>query len=61
MAQPEFTAARLAQFMEEILTAPQRLAAAAAAAHGFGRPDAASRLADLALAASGANGLENAA
>jgi UDP-N-acetylglucosamine--N-acetylmuramyl-(pentapeptide) pyrophosphoryl-undecaprenol N-acetylglucosamine transferase len=61
MAQPEFTAARLAQFMEEILTAPQRLAAAAAAAHAFGRPDAAARLADLALAPSGVNGLENAA
>jgi UDP-N-acetylglucosamine--N-acetylmuramyl-(pentapeptide) pyrophosphoryl-undecaprenol N-acetylglucosamine transferase len=61
IAQPEFTAARLAHFMEETLTAPQRLAAAAAAAHGFGRPDAAARLADLALAASGANGLENAA
>jgi UDP-N-acetylglucosamine--N-acetylmuramyl-(pentapeptide) pyrophosphoryl-undecaprenol N-acetylglucosamine transferase len=61
MAQPEFTAARLAQFMEEILTAPHRLAAAAAAAHSFGRPDAAARLADLALAASGATGMENAA
>ena len=61
LAQPEFTAARLAQFMEEILTAPQRLAAAASAAHGFGRHDAAARLADLALAASGVNGLENAA
>jgi UDP-N-acetylglucosamine--N-acetylmuramyl-(pentapeptide) pyrophosphoryl-undecaprenol N-acetylglucosamine transferase len=59
--QAELSAERLARFLEEILTAPERLAAAAAAAHAMGRPDAASRLADLALAPGGRNGLEHAA
>lgn len=56
MPQAEFTSARLAQFLEETLNAPDRLAAAAAAAHGLGRPDAARQLADLALTAGDANG-----
>jgi UDP-N-acetylglucosamine--N-acetylmuramyl-(pentapeptide) pyrophosphoryl-undecaprenol N-acetylglucosamine transferase len=61
MPQPEFTAPALARFLEEILTSPARLAAAAAAAHRQGRPDAAQRLADLALGAGNSNGMELAA
>ena len=61
MPQRELSAPGLARFLEEILAAPARLAAAAAAAHRQGRPDAAEHLADLALAAGSSNGLEHAA
>lgn len=47
IAQPQFAPARLAAALEAWLGHPTALAAAAAAAHGLGRPDAAARLADL--------------
>jgi UDP-N-acetylglucosamine--N-acetylmuramyl-(pentapeptide) pyrophosphoryl-undecaprenol N-acetylglucosamine transferase len=56
MAQPDFTAESLAAFLAEMLAAPERLAAAAAAAKALGRPQAARSLADLVLAMIGANG-----
>jgi UDP-N-acetylglucosamine--N-acetylmuramyl-(pentapeptide) pyrophosphoryl-undecaprenol N-acetylglucosamine transferase len=49
---PEALAVRIAT----LLAAPHSLAAAAAAAHRLGRPDAAERLADLVMAAAGHNG-----
>lgn len=45
--QPALTADRLAGEIAGLIAAPDRLAAAAAAARGVGRPDAADRLADL--------------
>ena len=56
IGQAQFTAERLAGLLAELLGAPDRLARAAAAAHALGRPEAARRLADLALAPSGGNG-----
>jgi UDP-N-acetylglucosamine--N-acetylmuramyl-(pentapeptide) pyrophosphoryl-undecaprenol N-acetylglucosamine transferase len=56
MAQPAFTAENLAGFLAATLTAPNRLADAAAAAKALGRPLAAQNLADLALMMIGANG-----
>jgi UDP-N-acetylglucosamine--N-acetylmuramyl-(pentapeptide) pyrophosphoryl-undecaprenol N-acetylglucosamine transferase len=56
MAQESFTVPRLAQLLGETLAAPDRLAAAAAAAHSQGRPEAARRLADLACELAGWNG-----
>jgi UDP-N-acetylglucosamine--N-acetylmuramyl-(pentapeptide) pyrophosphoryl-undecaprenol N-acetylglucosamine transferase len=56
MAQSDFTADALAGFLAATLTAPERLAQAAAAARALGRPLAARRLADLTLAMIGANG-----
>jgi UDP-N-acetylglucosamine--N-acetylmuramyl-(pentapeptide) pyrophosphoryl-undecaprenol N-acetylglucosamine transferase len=47
--QPQFTADRLAAALTAWLGDPQALAAAAAAAHALGRPDAGARLADLVL------------
>jgi UDP-N-acetylglucosamine--N-acetylmuramyl-(pentapeptide) pyrophosphoryl-undecaprenol N-acetylglucosamine transferase len=49
---PEALAARLARLME----APRELQAAAEAARGLGRPDAAERLADLVIQCANANG-----
>jgi len=43
----EFAVPTLARALEALLTATQRLADMAAAAHAAGRPDAAARLADL--------------
>jgi UDP-N-acetylglucosamine--N-acetylmuramyl-(pentapeptide) pyrophosphoryl-undecaprenol N-acetylglucosamine transferase len=45
----EFTAATLAGHLRALFDAPERLAAMAAAAHAAGRPDAATRLADLVI------------
>jgi UDP-N-acetylglucosamine--N-acetylmuramyl-(pentapeptide) pyrophosphoryl-undecaprenol N-acetylglucosamine transferase len=56
MAQESFTVAHLAQFLGETLAAPDRLARAAAAARGQGRPEAARRLADLAFELAGWHG-----
>ncbi len=56
MAEADFTPALLAEALEKLLAGHAALAAAAAAAHRLGRPDAASRLADLAAAAGGSNG-----
>jgi UDP-N-acetylglucosamine--N-acetylmuramyl-(pentapeptide) pyrophosphoryl-undecaprenol N-acetylglucosamine transferase len=56
LAQPDFTAERLAGFLTEMLAAPDRLAGSAAAAKALGRPLAARSLADLTLAMIGANG-----
>ena len=47
IAEQEFTAARLAEVLQDLLAKPERLASMAAAAHGAARPDAAERLADL--------------
>ncbi len=44
MPEKEFTPEALAQRLEALLADPDRLAAAAAAAHGAGRPDATARL-----------------
>ena len=52
MPQSEFTAAALAAQLKRILLDPPSLAAAAKAAYGQGRTDAAERLADLVLSAS---------
>ncbi|GGI92380.1 UDP-N-acetylglucosamine--N-acetylmuramyl-(pentapeptide) pyrophosphoryl-undecaprenol N-acetylglucosamine transferase [Polymorphobacter multimanifer] len=49
IAQPDFAPSRLAAALEAWLGNPAALAAAAAAAHGLGRPDAAARLADLVM------------
>ena len=57
MAEAQFSPEHLAAEVAALLQAPERLAAAAAAAQKMGRPDAASRLADLvAEAAGGSNG-----
>lgn len=45
--QPDFTAAALADRLNDLLTAPEELARAAAAAASLARPDAATRLADV--------------
>lgn len=50
IAQPDFTPERLAAAIAGWLGDPAALAAAAAAAHGVGVPDAGSRLADLVIA-----------
>ena len=47
IAEPQFTAARLAEVLQDLLAQPERLATMAAAAHRAARPDAAERLADL--------------
>lgn len=47
MAQPDFTAVSVAAFMTNVMTGPDKLEAAAAAALNVGRADAAPRLADL--------------
>lgn len=49
MAQPAFTPVALAATLAEYVAAPQTLSRMASAAWNFGRPDAAERLADLAL------------
>ncbi len=56
MPESAFTPAALAARVEELLRSPQLLAAAAAAARGLGRPDAAERLADLVIECANANG-----
>lgn len=57
MAEAQFSPETLAAELAALLQAPERLAAAAGAAQKMGRPDAASRLADLvAEAAGGSNG-----
>ncbi len=57
MPEAVFTPDLLAAELAALFDTPERLAAAAAAAHRMGRPDAASRLADLvAEAAGGSNG-----
>lgn len=53
--QPDFTAAALAGQLAALLDAPGALAAAAAAAHALGRPDAAERLADLVIGVAGSS------
>ncbi|GAN68181.1 undecaprenyldiphospho-muramoylpentapeptide beta-N-acetylglucosaminyltransferase [Acetobacter orleanensis] len=45
--QPDFTAVALADRLNDLLTAPEELARAAAAAASLARPDAATRLADI--------------
>jgi UDP-N-acetylglucosamine--N-acetylmuramyl-(pentapeptide) pyrophosphoryl-undecaprenol N-acetylglucosamine transferase len=55
IAQESFTAPALAEMLAALMAAPDRLAAAAAAAHAQGRPDAAHALADL-VAATARNG-----
>lgn len=47
MPQGEFDAGRLSALLVSLVTEPDRLEAAAAAARGLGRPDASARLADL--------------
>ncbi len=47
IAEPQFTAARLAEVLQHLLAGPDVLSTMAAAAHGAARPDAAERLADL--------------
>lgn len=47
MQHADFAPEALAARLRELFEAPERLAAMAAAAHAFGRPDAAARLADL--------------
>ena len=58
VSQADFTPAALAQRLTHLASAPSELGAAAAAALGFGRPEAASLLADLvdAIASNGAAG-----
>jgi UDP-N-acetylglucosamine--N-acetylmuramyl-(pentapeptide) pyrophosphoryl-undecaprenol N-acetylglucosamine transferase len=51
--QPEFTPERLAAILRGALAAPEKLAAAAAAAKSIGVPDAAERLADLVMDVAG--------
>ena len=51
--QPEFTPERLAAILRGALAAPEKLAAAAAAAKSVGVPDAAERLADLVMEVAG--------
>jgi len=47
MRQPTFTADALAALLQDLLSDPEKLTAAAQAAAGFARPDAAEALADL--------------
>ena len=47
VAEEHFTAAKLAEVLEALLTTPHVLERMAGAAHGVARPDAAERLADL--------------
>ncbi|GAB4189054.1 MAG: undecaprenyldiphospho-muramoylpentapeptide beta-N-acetylglucosaminyltransferase [Thalassobaculales bacterium] len=56
LRQHEATPEALAGIVRSLLEGQGALAAAAAAAHGFARPDAAERLADLAAALAPANG-----
>jgi UDP-N-acetylglucosamine--N-acetylmuramyl-(pentapeptide) pyrophosphoryl-undecaprenol N-acetylglucosamine transferase len=49
MPQPGCSPASLAELLEALLGAPERLSAAAGAAAALARPDAARRLADLVL------------
>jgi len=56
MAETGFTTDALAELLTPLLQSPARLAAAAAAAHRLGRPDAARLLADLVVSVMGANG-----
>lgn len=49
----DFTAKTVADHLSALFEQPQRLAAMAAAAHAAGRPDAASRLADLVVEVTG--------
>ena len=56
MPEAAFTPDALTALITDLLAAPQKLAAAAAAARELGRPDAAERLADLVVACAGANG-----
>jgi UDP-N-acetylglucosamine--N-acetylmuramyl-(pentapeptide) pyrophosphoryl-undecaprenol N-acetylglucosamine transferase len=58
MPESAFTPETLAAKLETLIAAPESLAAAAAAAHALGRPDAAARLADLVLACAGDSGGE---
>jgi UDP-N-acetylglucosamine--N-acetylmuramyl-(pentapeptide) pyrophosphoryl-undecaprenol N-acetylglucosamine transferase len=51
MSEAAFTAQALSKRLAALMEDPERLATAARAAHGLGRPDAADRLADLVLAA----------
>jgi UDP-N-acetylglucosamine--N-acetylmuramyl-(pentapeptide) pyrophosphoryl-undecaprenol N-acetylglucosamine transferase len=57
LAESIFTADLLAERIQALIAAPAALAAAAAAAHRLGRPDATQRLADLVAAAAGGNGV----
>jgi UDP-N-acetylglucosamine--N-acetylmuramyl-(pentapeptide) pyrophosphoryl-undecaprenol N-acetylglucosamine transferase len=56
MSEAAFTQSALAARIAELLAAPHRIAAAAAAARSLGRPDAADRLADLVIECANANG-----
>ena len=56
MGESDLTAETLAARLEALLGAPERLQQAAAAAHGFGVPDAVDRLADLVLRVAARNG-----
>lgn len=56
MPETAFTPEALAKQLGDLLAVPTKLAAAAAAAHQLGRPDAAERLADLVIQCAGANG-----
>ena len=47
MRQAELTPERLAELLQELLSEPGRLAAAANKAHAMATPDAVARLADL--------------
>ncbi len=47
IAEPDFTAPRLAEALQELIAQPDRLTSMAAAAHTAARPEAAERLADL--------------
>jgi UDP-N-acetylglucosamine--N-acetylmuramyl-(pentapeptide) pyrophosphoryl-undecaprenol N-acetylglucosamine transferase len=56
LPQPAFTPAALAERLEALFTQPTILEKAAACAHAVGRPDAATRLADLVLSLAASNG-----
>jgi len=59
MREEQFTPETLAAFLSDVLAEPARLDAAAAAARGFGRPDAARRLAEVVQDLLKANGGHN--
>jgi UDP-N-acetylglucosamine--N-acetylmuramyl-(pentapeptide) pyrophosphoryl-undecaprenol N-acetylglucosamine transferase len=53
VGESEFTPDRLAGMLSSLLATPDALSSAASSSHRLGRPDAASRLADLVVAAAG--------
>jgi len=57
MPEAEFTPEALAARVTALLAEPQALTAAASAAHGLGRPDAAERLAELVIECANAGGV----